>query len=120
MSGQVFTCSKIRIVPSHRAMQIYFSSIPPVSNVFILEEEEFNIIDKRGLGEAKAKVKRSSIDWCGFNCLIKRAAVGDRKTNANLISSLVSSEARREKRLARTEGGLGAKGEAPAPSSSED
>lgn len=90
--------------------------------MFISEEQELNIIDKWGLGEAKAKVKRSSIDWCVFNHLIKRAAVGDRerKTNANLISSLVSSEARREKGLARTEEGLGVKGEAPAPSSSED
>lgn len=33
LSGWVFTCSKIRIVPSHRAMQIYFSSIPPISNM---------------------------------------------------------------------------------------
>lgn len=33
LSGWVFTCSKIRIVLSHRAMQIYFSSIPPISNM---------------------------------------------------------------------------------------
>lgn len=88
--------------------------------MFISEEEEFNIIEEWGLGEVKAKVKRSSTGWCDFNCLIQRAAATDRKTNANFISSLVSSEARREKRLARTEGGLRAKGEAPAPLSSED
>lgn len=90
--------------------------------MFISEEEEFNISEEWGLGEVKAKVKRSSIGRCDFNCLIKRAAATERKrkTNANFISSLVSSKAGREKRLARTEGGLRAKGEAPAPLSSED
>lgn len=38
-----------------------------------------------------------------------------RKSNANFISLLVSGEARREKSLARTEGGFGVKGEAQAP-----
>lgn len=88
--------------------------------MLISEEKKFNITEERGLGEVTAKVKRSSIGWCDFNCLMKRAIATDRKTNANFISSLVSSEAGREKRLARTEGGLRAKGEAPAPLSSED
>jgi len=90
--------------------------------VLISEEEEFNITEECGLGKVKAEVKRSSTGWCDFNCLTKRAAATDRKrkTNANCISSLVSSKAGREKRLARTEGGLRAKGEAPAPLSLED
>lgn len=78
------------------AMQMYLGSVWPVNSMCSCQRGNSALLRNEAL-EATAKVKRSSTGCCDLNCLIRRAAATDSRTNADFISSLVTSEAQRER-----------------------